>query len=122
MTVYVMRDCTVTVDVSRIEFFELVELYLGDGLEISDSDSAQSLFRSPKAELFTSVEMYFGDGLEMAGHLVVTLVERLYRAAVDSYHGLNMCDTHENSGISCSISCISYVGQCDLINTCFELP
>ena len=33
----------------------------------------------------------------------------------------NKCDTHENSGISCSISYISYIGQCDLINTCFGL-
>ena len=31
------------------------------------------------------------------------------------------CDTHENSGISCSISYMSYLGQCDLINTCIGL-
>ena len=28
------------------------------------------------------------------------------------------CDTYENSGISCNIS---YIGQCDHINTCFRL-
>ena len=32
-----------------------------------------------------------------------------------------LCDTHENSGISCSISYMSYIGQCDLYNTCFRL-
>ena len=31
------------------------------------------------------------------------------------------CDTHENLGISCSISYMNYIGQCDLINTCFRL-
>ena len=32
------------------------------------------------------------------------------------------CDTHENSGISCCISYMCYIAQCDLINTCFRLP
>ena len=33
----------------------------------------------------------------------------------------DVCDTHENSGIWCSICYISYIGQCDLNNTCFGL-
>ena len=33
-----------------------------------------------------------------------------------------ICDIHENSGISCSISYMCYVDLCDLINTCFRLP
>ena len=37
------------------------------------------------------------------------------------FHKGGVCDTHENSGNSCSISFISYIGQCDLNNICFGL-
>ena len=33
-----------------------------------------------------------------------------------------LCDTHENSEISCSISYVNYIGQFDLNNICFGLP
>ena len=38
----------------------------------------------------------------------------------DVIHQLE-CDTHENLGISCSISYMCYIGQCDLNNTFFRL-
>ena len=42
------------------------------------TDSAWSLFRSPKTEFLESVKMYSGDGFEMSDHSVVKLGKRLH--------------------------------------------
>ena len=63
-----------------IEVFELVELYLGDGLEIEGclsvvlgSETAQFLLW-----YLELVELHSRDGLEMVGYLVMTLSDRLH--------------------------------------------
>ena len=38
------------------------------------------------------------------------------------FHKGRVCDTHEIQGISGISIDFSYIGQCDLINTCFGLP
>ena len=51
----------------------------------------------------------------------IKLMDSLQKHTHSEYYCKNKCDTHENSGISCSITYMCYIGQCDLINTCFGL-
>ena len=60
--------------------------------------------------------------LVVGSHRVRHMVNKLWAHEDMLFHKRGVCDTHENSGISCGISYMSYIGQCDLINTCFRLP
>ena len=60
--------------------------------------------------------------LVVGSHMVEHMVNKIWAHEDMLFHKGGVCDMHENSGISCSISYISYVGQCDLLNTCFGLP
>ena len=73
-------DCTSLLWSSITEIIKLVELYLGNGLEVLGcsavtlgEETVHSLLWSPAVKVIDSVVLYFGDGLEMAGHLVITL-------------------------------------------------
>ena len=69
-----------------MELFELVQLYMGNGLDIAGYsvvilegvETVHSLLRSPIAETLKLVKLSSGDGLEMQDHLVVTVGERLH--------------------------------------------
>ena len=82
------------VQVSReAEFFESIDFYLGDVLEIADHsvvtmqrNTEWSLLQSSRTELFNLVELYFEDGPEVA--LSHDTVERFWTVTVDSCHDL----------------------------------
>ena len=59
--------------------------------------------------------------LVVGSHMVGHMFNKIWVHEDMIFHKGGVCDTQENSGISCSISYISYIGQCELINTCFGL-
>ena len=60
--------------------------------------------------------------LVVESHMVGHMVNKILVHEDMLFHKGGVCDTQENSRISCHISYMSYIGQCDLINTCFRLP
>ena len=63
-----------------VQIFELVELYLGDVLEMAGylmvtqgEENKWLLLQSPGTELFKLAELYLGDGFKMEGHMALTL-------------------------------------------------
>ena len=59
--------------------------------------------------------------LVVGSHMVGHMVNKIWVHEDMLFHKGVVCDTHENSEISCGISYMNYIGQCDLINTCFRL-
>ena len=68
--------------------------------------------------LFVLCSMY---PLVVGSHMVGNMFNKIWVHEDMLFHKGGVCDTHENSGISCSISYIGYTGQCNLHNTCFGL-